>query len=344
MNSKDKTLLGLLEKDAQYVNERVKLNSLDGVDITITGATGLVGFNIVCALNYYNNNYAEKRININALSYSKPSGIIKNIFEKNDINSIVGDLSNCSFIDNLPLVDCIIHSAGYGQPGKFLEDKLKTISINTSATIFLSKKLKKEGRFLFLSSSEIYSGCASKENVESDIGTTSPEHGRACYIEGKRSGEAIVNALREKGENAASARLALAYGPGVRSGDKRVLNQFIEKGIKGQIELLDNGLSMRTYGYIADVVIMLLNILIKNNESVYNVGGRSVISIKELAEKISKEMNVGLIIPDSDSGIKDAPQFVGLNLSRIENEFGIEKYIEMDQGLKNTIEWIKNYE
>ena len=51
MKSKD-VLLELLEKDAKYVNDRVKLNLLDGLDLTITGATGLVGLNIICALNY----------------------------------------------------------------------------------------------------------------------------------------------------------------------------------------------------------------------------------------------------------------------------------------------------
>jgi UDP-glucuronate decarboxylase len=341
---KSDVLLQLLDSDAKYVNNQIKLNVIDGISITITGATGLVGFNIICALNFYNNNYAKKRIKINALSYREPSGIIKKVFEKNAVNSIVGDLSDCSFLESLPLSEFIIHSAGYGQPRKFLNEKLKTISINTSATISLSRKLKKDGRFLFLSSSEIYSGSASKENVESDVGVTSPEHPRSCYIEGKRSGEAIINALRGIGVSASSARLALAYGPGVRPGDDRVLNQFIEKGIKGPIDLLDTGLSMRTYGYISDVVIMLLNILIKSDHPVYNVGGRSVISIQDLAKKISKEMSVAIKIPHSESPLKGAPQFVGLNLSRIEGEYGIDEYIEIEQGLKNTIEWIKNYE
>jgi len=342
---KSDILLELLDSDARYVNNRINLKSLDGLDVTITGATGLVGFNIICALNYYNNNYAKKRININALSYGKPNGIIKKVFEKNGVNSIIGDLSDCIFVEGLPKSECIIHSAGYGQPGKFLNDKLKTISINTSATISLSRKLKKEGKFLFLSSSEIYSGCSSQENIESDIGTTCPEHPRSCYIEGKRSGEAIVNILREKGVSAASARLALAYGPGVRPNDERVLNQFIQKGIKGSIDLLDSGFSMRTYGYIADIVIMLLNILIKNNNSTYNVGGRSVLSIKDLATKIGKHMSVDVKVPSrSESSLKGAPEFVGLNLSRIEKEFGIERYVEIDQGLKNTIKWIRNYE
>ena len=343
MKSKD-TLLKLLEKDAQYVNERVSLNSLDGLEITITGASGLVGLNIISAINYYNNYLAKKRIYVNALTFTKPHGIIKEIYVENSIKSIYGDLDDCNFIKNVPLSDCIIHSAGYGQPGKFLENKIKTIAINTTATIGLSKRLKEFGRFLYLSSSEVYSGCLNEKNTEEDIGTTAPNHPRSCYIEGKRSGEAIVNILRESGINASSARLALAYGPGVKSNDKRALNQFIQQGINGKITLLDSGESVRTYGYISNVVIMLLNILIKNNNTVYNVGGISKISIRELANKIGEIMRVDVVVPESDSFLKDAPKSVELDLSRIESEYKIANYVGLDQGLKNTIEWIKNYE
>ena len=36
-------------------------------------------------------------------------------------------MSDTIFVEGLPKSECIIHSAGYGQPGKFLNDKLKTI-------------------------------------------------------------------------------------------------------------------------------------------------------------------------------------------------------------------------
>ena len=55
-------------------------------------------------------------------------------------------------------------------------------------------------------------------------------------------------------------------------------------------------------------------------------------------------MSVDVVVPESDSFLKDAPKSVELNLSRIESEYKITDYISLDQGLKNTIEWIKNYE
>lgn len=333
----------LLQDDAKYVNSNINLEAFEGKKITITGATGLVGLNIISALVFYNNNFANIPIHINALSFSKPQFFFQEFFQKNKINIFYGDLCDSKFISKSPFTDYLIHCAGYGQPGKFLEDKIKTIAINTSATIELTKKLNQNGKLLFLSTSEIYSGCLSNNHLETDIGNTDPSHPRACYIEGKRTGEAIVNALRENGINAVSARLSLAYGPGVKAGDKRVINQFIDKGLSGQINMLDSGDALRTYCYISDATIMLLNLLLNGNKPVYNVGGKSIISIKNLALKIGEMLDVPVNFPESKSFLTDAPKAVGLDLSLIENEFGHVQYVDLDYGLSKTIEWIRNY-
>src|SRR3990167_10231086 len=166
--------------------------------------------------------------------------------------------------------DYIIHAAGYGQPAKFMADEIATISVNTTAVIELLKKLKPSGKFLFLSTSEIYSGAKSPYK-ETDIGTTSPTHPRACYIESKRCGEAICMAYRRKGFDVKIARLSLAYGEGTKSDDTRVLNQFIKQALtKGKIELLDMGEAKRTYCYIEDVVKILWAVLLQGKSEVYN--------------------------------------------------------------------------
>jgi len=338
--NKDQILLNILNEDAKVVNKKIFLKRLEGSVVTITGASGLVGLNITTALIKYNE-LADKKISINAVSLNKTDGATAQLFNNENVTEINCDLSSPSSIDNLPSSNFIIHSAGYGQPGKFMDDKLKTLSLNTVGTMELIKKIIPGGSFLFISSSEVYSGHPNSLNKEEDIGTTSPSHPRACYIEGKRVGEAIINIARESGIQASSARLALAYGPGTKTDDKRVLNQLIYKGLKGEIELLDDGSAIRTYGYISDVVTILLNILISSTHSIYNVGGKSVLSIKELALKIGDKMDVSVSVPSKNSFMGDAPRTVGLDLSRIESEYNFSNYVDLDYGLKQTIKWIE---
>ncbi len=236
--------------------------------------------------------------------------------------------------------DVVAHAGGYGQPQMFSKDKLKTIEINTTLTKALFKFLKPNGKFLFISSSEVYSG-APTPYKETYIGTTTPQHPRACYIEGKRCGEAICMAMKEQGYDVKIARLALAYGPGTKKGDTRVLNQFIEQALTtGQIVLKDMGLAMRTYVYIEDAVEMMIQSLFLGKEVVYNIGGESTISIYHLAEMIGNIIGVPVLVTPDGFGLSGAPEDVKLCLNRYKSEFDI-RFVSLDEGLKRTIEYQK---
>jgi len=240
--------------------------------------------------------------------------------------------------DNSIGFDFVIHAAGYGQPLKFSQDKIETIRIHTLTTDNLFRYLRPEGKFLFISSSEIYSGSPSP-NKETDIGTTTPQHSRACYIEGKRCGEAICMAYKEQGYDVKIARLALAYGPGTKKYDTRVLNQLIEQAIMNKhIELLDDGGAVRTYCYVEDAAQMMLDILFKGKDVVYNVGGQSTVSIRELAVKIASLTGCNVSLGDKPLG--GAPSEVRLDMTKTLTEFP-RTFVSLDEGLKRTIEYQK---
>lgn len=235
--------------------------------------------------------------------------------------------------------DFIIMASGYGQPLRFTADKLATIRINTEHVDYLfEKRLKPKGKFLYVSSSEVYSG-ADTPYKEEIMGTTSPQHPRSCYIEGKRCGEAICMACKEQGFDVKIARLALAYGA-TKLGDTRVLNQFIEQGLTGTITLKDSGKAIRTYCYVEDAAELMLKILFFGKDVVYNVGGFSTVSIAELAKEIGSQMNANVIIPKTEEGITGAPENVCLDMSHTLTEFD-QHFTPLSIGLKKTI--IKYY-
>lgn len=291
------------------------------------------------ALKEFSKDKAENLLpNITAVFQSDVPDYLRDALHAKNILIRKGDITDPTFVTSLDEADYIIHAAGYGQPGKFMQDKIKTIAINTTATAELLKKLKSGGKFLFLSTSEIYSG-ATPPHTEDMIGTTTPQHPRACYIEGKRCGEAICMAYREQGSAVKIARLALAYGPGTKKGDARVLNQLIEKGLQGDIALLDTGESVRTYCYITDAVEMLLNILCKGSKPVYNVGGISNITVKSLADMIAAV--TGSAVSLGEKSTSGAPDAVGLDMSRTLSEFPI-TFTDLQEGLARTISYQKN--
>lgn len=332
-------LLAIIEQDAKTIIDCVDLTPLADKSILLTGASGLIGTYILACLYAYIRS-SGAAINVTAITHNVPDGIQAELMALLGACVIQTDLGKQCALAGLPKHDFIIHAAGYGQPIKFMANQVTTLQLNTIGTFSLFDHLSTGGRLLFISSSEVYSGLASVSPREDQIGTTNTTHPRACYIEGKRTGEAICNAYRNVGVTASSARLALAYGPGTKPGDHRVLNSFIQRGIcEGRIDLQDSGAAMRTYCYIADATEMLLNILLYGTKPVYNVGGNSRTSIAGLARLIGKQLGVEVTIPDQESVLSGAPMDVTLDLTAITAEFQKKIFVTLDEGLSRTIEW-----
>ncbi|HEY3277213.1 MAG TPA: NAD-dependent epimerase/dehydratase family protein [Syntrophorhabdaceae bacterium] len=333
-------LQDLIMEDGERICSRADLGKLDGSRILITGASGLVGVHLLASLAYLASS-GKGRYELTAAMQSRPPAYLAEIIERAGGRIFRGDLTDAGVPEGLPKADYIIHSAGYAQPGRFLDNPVKTIQINTSALFALFQKLAPRGKLLFVSTSEVYSGSPNIPYREPDIGTTTPTHPRACYIESKRCGEAICGAYRQSGVDAASARLSLAYGPGTGKGDGRVLNAFIEKALKGTITLLDHGEAGRTYCYVSDAVELMWNILLKGREPVYNVGGISRTTVRELAVRIGEYLRVPVVFPDETRQLAGTPEDVRLDMAKAREEFGKEEYLSLDEGLARTIEWQK---
>jgi len=330
----------LIFDDAEKIVERIEADEMSGKTVMITGASGLIGHYLIACLKHWS--LGKKKIKVIAVLHSEPAVYFKEFLDYAEAKIVRGDITDHGFLTSLPDADYIIHAAGYGQPGRFMEDQVKTLKINTFSTFLLFTKLNPGGKFLFVSTSEVYSGLPKPPYKESEIGTTNTTHPRSCFIEAKRCGEAICNAYRSAGVEAKSVRLSLAYGPGTKIGDKRVLNNFIAKGIEGKIGLLDQGLANRTYCYVADAVEIMWRILLDGKEPIYNVGGHSKITIGDLARKIGGYMNVPVAFPEtSENAMAGAPDDVSLDMSKAEEEFDKTEFVPLDEGLKRTIEWQK---
>lgn len=330
----------IVQEDIDRIWDQINLCELAGKKVLITGGTGIIGSYFLYSLKKWNEEYNGRTCVYVVVHHDLPQ-FLSFLVSADWAHIVKGDLADQEFCKSLPIADYIIHAAGYGQPGRFLENKLKTIRMNTVATDILLSKLRQNGKFLFVSTSEIYSGSNRVPYSEQESGCTTPQHARSCYIEGKRCGEAICAAYRETGLEVKIGRVSLAYGPCIRRGDRRVLNEFIEKAVGGTINLLDAGTAQRTYCYVADTVEMLWNILLKGTDTVYNVGGESEISVKGLAGMVAQRMGANVICPKSDDSLLDAPKAVRVDLNKVKSEFGKQDFVSMDEGLDRTIQWFR---
>ena len=324
--------------EAENICRKVDFRPLDGATILITGASGLIGTHFLTTLCCLRE--IGLSVKVSAQIYSELPEHTEKIIQRGGFDVIRMDLSNFSQYSKLFDADVIIHLAGYGQPLRFMMNPVATLQINTSATIALLQHLASGGHFLFTSSSEVYSGLNNVAFTESVAGTTTPLHPRAAYIEGKRGGETACQVFHSQGIHSFAVRLGDIFGPGTRKHDKRALNSFVEMALcQNKIELLDTGKAVRTYCYVEDAVELMCKILLYGKESIYNVGGKTSVTIAELAKEIGQLANVPVIFPDEKNGVSGSPEQLLLDLTRIDTEFCKKEFISLHDGLQTTIEW-----
>lgn len=327
--------MSVIQSDVKSILSKVDLSPLEGKSVVVAGASGLIGTYITAALSTWGGcrhlfTTSRSRISSSSAVYPYLSGAIHSEIELAAQNRFA-----------LPPCDFAVFAAGYGQPAKFTSNGMNTLLLNTIGVYNTLTSLNEGGRALYLSSSEIYSGNTKPPFRETDVGMTTPQHPRGCYIEAKRCGEAICSAYNSSytRNQAVVARVALAYGPGTAKDDDRVLNQFIKSAITtGKITLRDNGQAIRTYSYVADTVEVLLNALLRGSSDVYNVGGKSKTTIANLARKIGELTGAQVDVPSTGSS-GESPSVVNIDTGKIEHEFCKKDWVSLDEGLLRTIDY-----
>ncbi len=333
----------VIRNDVINILERVNLEKLRRKKILITGSNGLIGTYLISTL-YTANQELDLDTQVIGLSKHRTNSTLEEFQNDSRFSFYSINLVNSELNYN---VDYIIHGATYAQPRKFLKNRLETIKLNTEVTEKLLKLcMKQNASFLFLSSSEIY-GEPPKEFLptpETFAGNCSTTSARAVYAESKRLGETICSIFREEYQlDVRIARISSVYGPGISIYDQRVLGHFLRKALtKKHIDLLDKGEQIRTWCYVADCIVMLLNILLHGQSFIYNVGGRNTISIKQLAEIICELTQSTYSFPHQAKQVgflKQASNRVEVDIQKISNEFNLGQFTNLRKGLQNTIQW-----
>ena len=345
----------IIKKDIENIVKRLgnEVNKLSGKRVLVTGASGLIGSYLVETIAYLN---SEKKLS----SSCRVLGLQKkDITKKARLGYLLGrpDIQFISYNAADPYspsskIDYIIHSAGNSAPAFFLADPLGTIDVNVNGIRWILEYAKKNNieSVLYVSSGEIY-GNPTPENIptpETYNGNVSTMGSRACYTSSKRLAETLCRIYFEKyGVPVKIARPFIVYGPGLDILDRRVMADFMRSGLQGKpIKMLSEGKDTRSYCYVADATVAFFKLLLSSkNGEVFNVASDlEEVSIRYLAElvhkicKVEKPVKVKI---KNEKFIKDAPNRVFPDISKLKKAFEFSPQINIEEGLRRTIEWNK---
>lgn len=268
---------------------------LDNSSVLVTGATGLIGSQVVLGIDKHNELFGT---NITVYALVRNEEKAKKIFADctDKVMFVKGDVREKINIDGK--LDYIIHGASATSSKFFVDNPVETIMIGMEGTnnvLSLAKEKNVKG-FLYMSSLEIYgvtdpSLPTVKENAYGFIEQLSP---RSSYSEGKRMAECLcISYGSEYNVPVKIARLCQTFGPGVEYADGRVFAQFARSAIEGNdIVLKTKGETFRNYCYTKDAIIGIIKVLLEgNNNEAYNIANpNTAISICDMAEMVCSKI------------------------------------------------------
>ena len=240
-------------------------------------------------------------------------------------------------------VDAVLHFASPASPRDYLEYPIKTLkvgSLGTHNTLGLAKD--KAARYLLASTSEIYGDPLVHPQPESYWGNVNPVGPRGVYDEAKRFAEAIALAYhRAHGLDVKIVRIFNTMGPRLRSGDGRVVSNFLNQAIDGKpLTVYGDGKQTRSFCYVADEVRGILALLDSTWTGPMNIGNPDEFTVLELAELVLEVTGSTSEITFDELPVDD-PVRRRPDISLARRELGWRPEVDLREGLALTYDWYR---
>ena len=259
--------------------------------VLITGGAGFIGSHLCDAF------VAEGKEVTILDNFS--TGSEKNIARlKGKIKVRQGDIRDEELVGNLTKdADLVLHMAAALGVNNILENPIESISTNFyGSEVVLNAAVKFDKRIIIASTSEIYGKNTKQPLSETDdrvIGT--PQRLRWTYSDAKALEEATAYFLYiSKNLKVTTVRFFNTVGPRQTGKYGMVIPRFIKSALGNEpIKIFGDGNQSRTFCHVRDSTRAIMK-LSSNNKTfgeVFNIGGRSEISILDLAKLIVKKLN-----------------------------------------------------
>jgi len=238
-------------------------------------------------------------------------------------------------------IDAILHFASPASPVDYLELPIQTLKVGSLGTHnALGLALAKKARLLLASTSEVYGDPQIHPQTEDYWGHVNPIGPRGVYDEAKRFAEAMTMAYhRSHGVETRIVRIFNTYGPRMRLNDGRVVPNFVAQALRGEaLTVYGDGSQTRSFCYVSDLVDGIYRLLLSNEREPVNIGNPTETSILEFAEKINHytDNNGGIVLKPLP---KDDPKQRKPNIEKAQRILKWEPQIQLDDGMKRTIDW-----
>jgi dTDP-glucose 4,6-dehydratase len=250
------------------------------------------------------------------------------------------DVTEPFFLDEP--VDFIFHLASPASPIDYLRLPLHTLKVGSYGTHHMLGLAKfKRARFLLASTSEVYGDPQVHPQPETYWGHVNPIGPRGVYDEAKRYAEALTMAYhRQQGVDTCIARIFNTYGPRMRPHDGRAIPTFMRQALENKpLTVFGDGSQTRSFCYVDDLIRGFYLLATSEEHLPVNLGNPREMTLLELAENVLGVTGARSEIVFEALPVDD-PQVRQPDITRAKQILAWEPEVELQDGLRRTIEWM----
>ncbi len=241
-------------------------------------------------------------------------------------------------------VDYVFNFASPASPVDYSRLGVETLMVGSAGTKnALEIAEKYDAKFLHASTSECYGDPTVHPQTEEYWGHVNPIGPRSVYDEAKRFSEALVMAYhRYHGVDTRLVRIFNTYGPRLQKYDGRVISNLMIQALKGEdLTIYGKGEQTRSFCYVSDEIEGILGLSRSNEHFPVNVGNPTEWTVLECAKAILRvtgsQSKVSFCPLPQDDPIQRQP-----DISKARRLFGWEPKIDLETGLKLSLEYFRN--
>ncbi|MAM42372.1 MAG: hypothetical protein CMO13_03440 [Thaumarchaeota archaeon] len=287
--------------------------------VLIVGSDSAIGTEIV--------NHFKDKYDLIGLSRKKINNSITNhVFDL--------DKTDISGLPDISADICIVFSSitDIDVCEKFPKKAFKT-NVEGTKKIFDALKINKIKRLIYFSTGTVVSGYDTPMNENM---TPSPPN---VYSVTKHLAEKEIKNYSEFFDSIV-IRPFFVYGPNTRH-NRLIYNLITNIAKKNTINLNIDAKPKINPIYIDDV-IQIIQLLVENKNNIsfdcINIAGNEVVSIKELAEKISKILKTSIIFKESENNSKN----IIADITKLKEKYNYKFQFKLDEGLERMIFAMQN--
>jgi UDP-glucose 4-epimerase len=268
------------------------------------------------------------------------------------IDSVMNEPLLAEMIDRS---DVVFHLAAAVGVKLIVEQPVHTLETNVHGTEVVLKHANKKKKLVFIAStSEVYGKSTDvpfREAADLVLGPTAKH--RWAYACSKLIDEFLALAYwKEKKLPVVIVRLFNTVGPRQTGQYGMVLPTFVKQALAGQpITVFGDGTQSRSFTYVGDVVDALARLAMEPRAvgDVFNIGGTTEVTIRDLAERVKKmtaSTSQILTVPYDvayEAGFEDMPRRVP-DISKIRSLIGFEPKLELDEIIRSVIDHVRQGE